>query len=385
MAQKKLYRDTNLKIIFSVTLIAVLGVSSITPAFPKIIDTFNLNPQSIGLLITAFTLPGVILTPFTGILADRWGRKKIIIPSLILFGIAGVACAFTRDFTYLVGFRFVQGVGAASLGALNVTLIGDIYSAQERGTAMGYNASVLSIGTASYPAIGGALATLSWFYPFFLPIFAIPVALSVMLYLKNPEPKNKQSLKAYLVGVKQSITLPVVGLFLTSIFTFIILYGVYLTYYPVLIDGKFNGSTFIIGIIMSSVSVVTGITSSQLGRLLKHLSEKILLKIAFSTYTISLIITPFMPHLWLLLLPGFLFGFAQGINIPTFLNLLTGYAPMEHRAAFMSLNGMLLRLGQTLGPIFIGIFYGLWGLDATFFGGAIVALSMLALIFLLIK
>lgn len=85
-------------------------------------------------------------------LADRYGRKKILVPSLMLFGIAGGACMFTRDYHILLICRFFQGTGAASLGALNVTVIGDLYSGKERTTAMGYNASVLSIGTATYPA-----------------------------------------------------------------------------------------------------------------------------------------------------------------------------------------------------------------------------------------
>ena len=166
---KKLYHETNLRIIFSITLMAVLGVSSITPAFPKIAQVMNISQETVGLLITVFTLPGVILTPVFGILADRFGRKRILVPSLILFGIAGGAGAFTSDFNTLLNLRFIQGIGAAALGSLNSTLIGDIYSGKERIEAMGYNASVLSVGTATYPT-WGALAMFGWNFPFILPV-----------------------------------------------------------------------------------------------------------------------------------------------------------------------------------------------------------------------
>ena len=195
--KKKIYLDTNLQIVFGVTLMAVLGVASITPAFPRIIQELGVSSLGIGLLISVFTFPGVILTPILGVFADRYGRKRILVPSIFLFGIAGGACALARDFNILLILRFFQGVGAASLGSLNVTIIGDLYSGRERATAMGYNASVLSVGTAAYPAIGGALAMVAWYYPFVLPLLALPLGFVVLFSLKNPEPMIGQHLKDY--------------------------------------------------------------------------------------------------------------------------------------------------------------------------------------------
>ena len=79
--------NKNLHIIFCVTLVGVMGVASITPAFPAIIRYFEITPLQVGWLIVVFTLPGVVLTPLTGILADRYGRKLILVPSLFLFGL----------------------------------------------------------------------------------------------------------------------------------------------------------------------------------------------------------------------------------------------------------------------------------------------------------
>ena len=153
---------------------AVLGSSSVSPAFPKVVAELGVSPGQVGLLITVFTLPGVFLTPVAGVLSDKFGRKTVLIPSLLLFGVAGGACALARDFELLLGLRVLQGVGAAALGATNVTLIGDLVAGRERTAALGYNSSVLSTGTASYPAIGGAPATFGWYYPFALPLLAIP-------------------------------------------------------------------------------------------------------------------------------------------------------------------------------------------------------------------
>ena len=76
--QKPLYQDKNLLIVFAVSLIAVLGVGSVTPAFPNLAQALNVPQKNIGLLVTVFTLPAFLLGPIIGVLADRFGRKKVI-------------------------------------------------------------------------------------------------------------------------------------------------------------------------------------------------------------------------------------------------------------------------------------------------------------------
>ncbi len=384
--QRAIYRDTNLQIVFGVTLMAVLGVSSITPAFPRIVQALNISPQAIGSLITVFTFPGVLLTPILGVLADQFGRKKVLVPSLLLFSLGGTACAFARDYNLLLALRFFQGVGAASLGSMNVTIIGDLYAGRDRTTAMGYNASILSIGTASYPAIGGALATVAWYYPFILPLAAIPVGFLVLFSLTNPEPKNAQQFKRYLSRAWKGITnRQVLGLFAASTITFIILYGASLTYLPLLMGHAFAAPPFTIGLIMSSSSLGTALTSSQLGKLAKAYSETTLMKAACVLYALSLVIVPAIPTLWLLLIPGTIFGIAQGLNVPSIQTLLAGLAPMKQRAALMSINGMVLRLGQTLGPLVMAPVFVIWGIGAPFYAGACFAIAMFVLVAIMIR
>lgn len=386
LSQKPLLFQTNLHIIFAITLVAVMGVATITPAFPKIKTALDLNNQQIGLLITVFTLPGIFLNPFLGVLADRYGRKTIMVPSLFLFAAAGVACAFSRSLDTLLILRFFQGMGAASLGSLNVTLIGDLYQGRQRASAMGTNASVLSIGTASYPAIGGGLAMLGWHFPFFLPVLAIPVGLWVLFSLKNPENQKPQNILKYLKGVLSFINhRNVIVLFLISIFTFIILYGSYLTYLPLILSERYNAEPWEIGLILSFGSLTTALTSPNLGRLSSHFSYKTLLLIANGLYVVSMLIIPGLGSLWTNLIPAAVFGAAQGINLPGTMTLLASSAPMEYRAAFMSVNGMVLRLGQTLGPVVTGAVYGMAGMSATFYTGAAFAVIMAAMLLLIIK
>ncbi|QGY46721.1 MFS transporter [Maribellus comscasis] len=376
----------NLTVIFLSTLIAVMGVASITPAFPSIIKHFGITPMQVTLLITVFTFPGIFLAPVIGVLADNFGRKTILIPSLFLFGLAGLACFFTKNWHILLVLRFFQGIGAASLGMLNVTLIGDLFSGPKRGEIMGYNASVLSIGTATYPAVGGALAMAGWQFPFLLALLGVPTAFMVIFWLKNPEPDKKQNLADYLKRTWKNVNQKTVwGLFILNVLLFVILYGAYLSYFPQLMTERMNSSSLQIGLFMSGFSVVTAITSSQLKRINKILKPKVQLQIGFTLYLVSMLLLSFADEWWKLLFPIVTFGMAHGMIIPGVQTLLVGFAPITERAGFMSINSMVLRLGQTTGPIIIGFFYALGGTGTAFIGGAIVAVVMLIISFTMLK
>jgi MFS family permease len=360
---------------------AMLGVASVTPAFPQISERLSVTPQSVGLLISVFTLPGAVLTPFLGVLADRYGRKRILVPSLFLFGVAGFACGFARTFELLVGLRLLQGLGGAALGSMNVTIIGDLYQGPRRTTAFGYNASVLSVGTALYPAIGGALALIGWYMPFFLPILAVPVGLFVLLVLQSPEPKVRTGLGEYLRSTLRMFrNREVLALFAAGLVTFILIYGAYLSYLPFLLEGSFGFSSLWIGLVMATTSIATAVASFYLGRLARAYGEGRLIKLGFMLYVVTFAAIPLADSIWGIIALILVFGAANGINIPSILTIIAGYPPPESRAAFMSVNGMVLRLGQTLGPLAAGAAFVLRGVGGAFLASAVLGAVTLALL-----
>ncbi|MBG0791084.1 MAG: MFS transporter [Desulfovibrionaceae bacterium] len=377
---RKLYRDKNLQLVFGVTLMAVLGVSSIIPALPDIMEGLSFTPATIGLTIAVFTLPGVLFAPVMGVLADRLGRKVVLVPSLFIFGGFGFACFFAQSIPQLLALRFCQGVGAAPLGVLYGTIIGDIYEGRERGQAMGYNASVLALGTAGYPAIGGFLALLGWNWPFILPLVAIPLGLVISTTMDTPEPRITGSLRQYLSSaLAQMKSRQALCLFATTLLTFVILYGPIITYLPILLDVRFQASPAAIGMIFLVASGFTGVASFQLGRLAERLGQKTLLAAAAVFYALCMLLTPNAPGLWQVIPPVICFGLAQGLNIPTVMTMLTTIAPMEQRGAFMAANGFLLRLAQTVAPLLMGALYALFGMEAVYLGGLVCSIVILYL------
>ncbi len=378
--------EKNVVIIFGVTLIAVMGIASITPAFPGIIRYFGISTQQVGWLIAAFTLPGVFLTPVTGILADRFGRKLVLVPSLFIFGIAGFLCSFMRDFHSLLALLFIEGIGASGLSSINITLIGDLYSGEKRTALMGYNASILSIGTAAYPALGGFIAAFGWQYIFYLPLLAIPLGIFVIFGLNNPEPKDHQTLSEYFRRIWKSINQSSVwGLFLVNLLLFVILYGAYLTYFPILLSERLQATSVHIGLLMSVMSLITAIMSSQLGRLNRLFRARTLLMVGVMFYLLSMLSLLVANAWWQVALAVVIFGLGHGLMVPSVQNILVGFTTIKERAAFMSFNSMVLRIGQTLGPLVVGIFYAIAGLQGAFLTGIAVAVVMFLTILFLIR
>lgn len=336
----------------------VMGVSLISPIFPAVIEHFDITERQVGLVVTAYTLPGVFVAVVIGVLADRYGRKRILLPLLLLFGIAGAGCALAPNFRTLIVLRVFQGIGGAGLVTLSTTLIGDYYDGAQRGAAMGLNASVLSIATATYPFVGGLLGTIGWFAPFILFILAVPIAVWALFELVEPTAGESVGLKEYThrVGQIASSGETLAGAF-AGFLAFVLLYGGIITYFPVLMEQRFGASSTVIGGLQSSMSIVVAIVTSQNGVLVKRFSERALFTTGFLGYGIGLVLIPFVPSPLWFLLPLAVFGFGHGLVVPNVQTFMTKLAPGQFRAATMSLYNIALRLGQTLGPVVLGLVY----------------------------
>lgn len=369
-----LYRHPKLMTIFAVSLMGVMAVALISPAFPKIMDHFHVSKEEIGWLVTAFTLPGIFLVLFVGPLADRFGRKQVLTPCLILFGAAGAGCTLAPDFRTLLILRFLQGTGGSALIALSITLIGDYYDGVRRAEAMGANASVLSIGTASYPFIGGLLAEITWAAPFFLFLLAVPVGAGALIILENPRKRNF-SIGPYLKEILSIASRPkTIAAMLASLLAFALLYGGVITYFVVLLEENFHASSTVIGTLTSAMSVVVAAVASQSGRLVERFSKGALIAAGFLGYGTGLILMPFIPTTWAFLIPVAVLGLGHGLCFPNLQTLVTELAPREYRAMTMSIYTSSTRIGMTLGPLTLALVLSFSSLEGVFVFGGLLAL-----------
>lgn len=223
-------------------------------------------------------------------------------------------------------------MGASALGGLNQTIIGDMFSGEERTAALGYNSSVLGVGTMIYPALGGALALLGWNYPFLLSALALPMALLVLFRLDNPEPEAAPPLRQYISGAARSVAdRNAVPAYLATLATFILLYGALLAYFPFLMHKKFNASPPTIGLMLAATSITTIAGAFNLGWISRRFSPKAIIVASFVAYAAAIVLVLFAGTLWQMIVPVLLYGLANGLNIPSIQTHLSSTAPMEYR------------------------------------------------------
>lgn len=357
---------------------AVGNVSSVSPAFPPMMAALGLDEAEVGWVVTAYSLPGVVSAPLGGLLADRLGRRRVLATLLTVFSLAGTACALAPSFGALLALRTVQGTCAAPLVALSITLIGDRYDGPARATAIGYNATALSVGTAAYPVVGGALAGIAWQWPFALPVLALPVGLAVATVLDAPPAREAQTLRQYLRAAWRGVADPrVAGLLATNTGVFVLLFGALLTYVPILAETRFAAAPVVAGGILAAASVSGGVMGTQVGRLTRRFSVRALLVASFALYAAAFAGMALAPSVAALVAATLLFGAAQGVNQPAIQTKLLALAPAASRGVTLSLNGTALRLGQSIGPPVMAAALVVGGVGAVFWLAAALALVLL--------
>jgi multidrug resistance protein len=153
-----------------VTVALFLDFVSLTLAMPLLpfwAEQLGATPVVLGGLITAYALAQLAFTPVLGALSDRYGRKPVIVLSLLLSGASFALTALAGSLAMLFAARIVGGLGASIVGAAQA-IVGDRVAPREQARAMGYIGAAIGLGHVFGPALGGALSTFGTTVPFWV-------------------------------------------------------------------------------------------------------------------------------------------------------------------------------------------------------------------------
>lgn len=157
-----------LLILLSNVFIAFLGIGLIIPVMPSFMNIMQLSGKTMGYLVAVFAVAQLLMSPLTGRWVDRYGRKKIIIIGLFIFGTSELIFGLGTDVSVLYISRMLGGISAAFIMPGVTAYVADITSVQERPKAMGYLSAAISTGFIIGPGIGGFIAEYGVRIPFFL-------------------------------------------------------------------------------------------------------------------------------------------------------------------------------------------------------------------------
>ncbi|WEG10874.1 MFS transporter [Pullulanibacillus sp. KACC 23026] len=349
--------------IASIPLIMTLGNSMLIPVLPTLEKELDISAFQSSLIITSYSVISIICIPIAGYLSDVIGRKKVIIPSLILTAIgglvAGLSPLFFKDISYwliLLG-RLLQGMGGSGAFPVVIPLVGDIFKNEKQvSSALGVLETSNTAGKVLSPILGSLFALISWHSPF----LAIPLLCLISIVLVGgavKAPKNQTSpppFRTFIKGIGKIFKNN--GKWLISVFIIggvimFVLFGTLFYLSKTLekhyhIDGVRKG--FIIAIPLFALSVASLWTGGKIGQ------NKILMKwltfLGMFLLLIAMCLLCFNPPIRLFLFYLFLGSVGIGITLPCLDAFLTEGIDKENRGTITSLYSSMRYVGVGLGP-----------------------------------
>ncbi len=358
---KQKHKGLTILAIASIPLILVLGNSMLIPVLPKMKTELGVNQFQVSLVISVFSIAAAISIPVLGYLSDRFSRKAVMIPALILYGggglLAGAAAAWFADpYMWILAGRVAQGIGAAGTAPIAMALTGDLFKGAEQSKVLGLVEASNGMGKVISPILGSLLALIVWYAAFWaFPIFCLISVLLLIFFVrekkaeKEPPPVGKY-LKG-LVSVFKNEGRWLFAAYFTGAVCLFTLFGI-LFYISVIlekdyqIDGLLKGAILAIPLLfMTTTSYITGSRIGKNKGLMKRLivTGLLLMTVSFGLLVFFKSLIPFFGVLALS-------SIGTGLTLPCINSFITGSVPTDRRGFVTSLYGSVRFLGVAIGP-----------------------------------
>lgn len=355
-SEASIVRDRGFQLLLLVNLSPPLGAALVSPLLNSLTSQYGVSEAEIGLIMTTFTAPSIVLIPVIGLLADRYGRKVIMLAGLLLFGTSGTALAFTTNFSTVLALRFVQGIGFGALTPIIVASIGDLYEAGAEATAQGIRFATTGLTLMLFPLLGGVLVTIAWNAPFVLYAMPFPIALLLYLYLEEPSTADEAvSSKTNIGDLVMHVRRPQVAVLLVGRSIPNFAYISYLTYNSFIVVRGVGGTPGQAGVLVAVTSIAHTVAATQAGRMTAHFETRLYPLIGASiALGGGLTLLGAAPNLGIGLVAGAAVGLGFGISLSLYRSIMTGIAPPALRGGVVSIGSSLGRITSTVAPIALG-------------------------------
>lgn len=352
--------------LFSMAAMTVLGNAVIGSALPSINSHFNtlLQTQSGALrdftlahldLLTRLilTMPAifvVILSPFAGMLMDKFGKLKFIFPAMVLWTITGVSGFFMNNIYAILASRAIFGIATAFVMTGASALLADYYSRggfNRRENALSWQGFFCACGGALFIMIAGFVSNYSWRYPFLVYGFGILITILAFVYLF--EPKKSKFYNHTEVEQKTNywhfFPIYFLGFFI------MVIYFISPTQLPYYIEEHLKLNPAYIGFAMSVSALFYGIFSLTYRNIVKLISIKTIYIITLFIVGSSFLLLYLYHDFAIVLISLALLGTGGGLMLVNNSSYLFTICPPNARAKAYGILASCVFLGQFLSPI----------------------------------
>ena len=284
---KKMYALTHRPLfmfaLFSSTSMTVLGGVVVATSIPNIETYFHDIPHIDILSKLILTLPALfvmIVAPLSGILLDKFGKLKFLIPSMFVWSISGASAIFWDNIYWILFTRAIFGIATAFVMTSASALVANYYTGKERGAALGLQGFATACGSALFMCIGGFLATYNWRYPFLVYAIGIFLSILAMFVLFEPRAPRVKSHHHDINHAKFSI-IPLLPIYFFA-FMAMITYYTSPTQIPIFLKNNLGESEIMVGICVSASALAYGLSSLMYPRIAKLFSMRSIYVIGFA-------------------------------------------------------------------------------------------------------
>jgi MFS family permease len=355
----RILRESNFQLLLLATVFPILGSTIVSPVLESLIEPFGTSATDIGLMISALTAPAIFVIPVSGVLADRYGRRPVLVASLLLFGAGGSAIALTTDFRVVLALRALQGIGFAGVVPVITASIGDMYDDSAEVTGQGLRHTVNGISGAAFPLLAGALVASAWQYPFLLYAAAFPVAAVVALRFTEPTNVNTGAGggdgPAYHRALAGLLRYPRMAVVLLARTLPMVVWIGFVTFNSLVVVRVMGGTPFQAGVLVAAGNLVFGLASSQVGRILAAVGSRFVTLVAANLALAGGFVGfLYAPDVGVAVPWVVLSGVGFGVALSLYRSYLTLLAPETLRAGVVSLGASGARITVTTTPIAMG-------------------------------
>ncbi|HEX8097755.1 MAG TPA: MFS transporter [Pyrinomonadaceae bacterium] len=350
-----------LLIIFVTVFIDLVGFGIVIPVLPFYVEgaRFNASASVVGLLFASYSVMQLIFTPILGRLSDRYGRRPVLLVSILGTSLGFLILGLASTVWMLFLGRIIDGISGGNISTAQA-YIADVTTPENRSKGMGLIGAAFGMGFIFGPAVGGVLSRWGINVPF---LFAAGLAFAnaTLLYFVLPEtvtkdhPARASAATGRWSQLARALRQSRLAFVLVIYFLFVTAFSIMTTSFALFTMYRFGYDAHDTGWLFVFVGVVGAIVQGGLiGRLVKQFGEVLLVNVGALLFAASLFAIPFTgPHtgLLILLVVGATFAVGNGLATPSLTGLASKSVGPAEQGGVLGVTQSAASLARTVGPV----------------------------------
>src|SRR5215510_6003564 len=370
-----------LLIIFLTIFVNLIGFGIIIPLLPFYAEKFGASPVVIGLLFAIYSLCQLLAAPVLGDLSDRWGRRPILVISLIGTVVSFAMLALAQSVTMLFLARIVDGLSGGNISTARA-YVADVTEPKDRARAYGLIGAAFGLGFIMGPALSGILAKVSITAPIWAAA-ALTLVASAMAWFWLPETVHRTQAGAGnpLDYLPDLLRRPAMRRMMTIDFIYWFSFAIFQTTFALFVARRFGFDASRTGYFFAGFGVLGVIIQGGFIRpIVKRTGDKPMFVAGVVFSAVGLVaagLSTSVPMFALTLVP---LALGMGFGHPTVSSLVSRAGKGDEQGRVQGAAGAVESLGRTVGPVWGGSSLQRYGEGTPFVSGAMVLLLTLVFV-----